>query len=45
MVIFVEQGSLFGAEYRKRKKLKFFKAFQKKLKKISKRLDGKRVVA
>jgi hypothetical protein len=45
MVIFVGQGNLFDAEYRKRDKLKFFRRLQKILQKLNKRLDGKRVVA
>jgi hypothetical protein len=45
MVIFVEQGDLFGAEYRKRDKLKFYRRLQKILRKLNKKLDGKRVVA
>jgi hypothetical protein len=45
MVIFVERGNLFIADYRKRRKLNFFKGFQKNLQKLNKKLDGKRVVA
>jgi len=45
MVIFVGQVGLFSDEYRKRSKLKFFKGFVKNLEKVSKKLDGKRVVA
>ena len=45
MVIFVGQVGLTGGEYRKRRKLKFFKGFVKILEKVSKKLDGKRVVA
>jgi hypothetical protein len=33
MVIFVEQGGLFGAEYRKGSWLRFFKGFEKKFRK------------
>jgi len=45
MVIFVEQGNLFDADYRKREKLNFSKRIQKILQKLNKKLDGKRVVA
>ena len=45
MVIFVGQGDLTGAEYREADKLNFFKRLQKILRKLNKRLDGKRVVA
>jgi len=45
MVIFVGQGDLTGAEYRKRRRLKIFVDFEKNLQSLNKKLDGKRVVA
>jgi hypothetical protein len=45
MVIFVGQGNLFDAEYRKENELNFFRRLQKILQKLNKKLDGKRVVA